>query len=69
MTSTIITALLPIVVTMLLGYLAGWHEDFVGDQANVLTRMVLLYALPLNLFASMVGMSSTDVLRKIAGSS
>ena len=62
MASTIITALLPIVVTMLLGFFAGWHTDFVEEQANVLTRMVLLYALPLNLFAGIVGMSSVEVL-------
>jgi len=64
MASTIVTALLPVVVTMLLGVLAGWHADFVEEQANVLTRMVLLYALPLNLFAGIIGMSSIEVLRQ-----
>ena len=28
MASTIISALLPIVVTLMLGYVAGWHQDF-----------------------------------------
>ncbi len=54
MASTLATALLPIVVTLLLGYFAGWHHDFTADQAPVLNRMVMLYALPLSLFAGMV---------------
>jgi malonate transporter len=56
MLSTVIGALLPIVITLGLGYLAGWHHDFTGDQAATLNRMVMLYALPLSLF---VGMATT----------
>ncbi|TXG82529.1 MAG: permease [Thermomicrobiales bacterium] len=56
MFSTIISALLPVVLTMLLGYLAGRHHDFSSDQAAVLNRLVLLYALPADLF---VGMATT----------
>lgn len=47
MLETIVTALLPIVVTLLLGYFAGLRHDFSQDQASVLNRMVMLYALPL----------------------
>lgn len=54
MLDTIIGALLPIVVTLLLGVLAGWHKDFNTEQAALLNRMVMLYALPLNLFSGMV---------------
>lgn len=54
MLDTIIGALLPIVVTLLLGVLAGWHKDFNTKQAALLNRMVMLYALPLNLFSGMV---------------
>lgn len=57
MAATLTTALLPIVLTLLLGFFAGWHHDFRADQAPVLNRMVMLYALPLNLFAGMVGVS------------
>jgi malonate transporter len=60
--TTIVSALLPVVVTILLGILAGWDEDFTGDQASVLTKMVLRYALPLNLFAGIIGMSSVEVI-------
>ncbi|MBV8458265.1 MAG: AEC family transporter, partial [Acetobacteraceae bacterium] len=49
-------------MTILLGILAGWDEDFTGEQASVLTRMVLRYALPLNLFAGITGMSSVEIL-------
>jgi malonate transporter and related proteins len=62
MIATIVGALLPTVVTLLLGFFAGWHHDFDAKQATVLNRMVMLYALPLSLFAGMVGMSRDQVL-------
>ncbi len=62
MFATIIGALLPTVATLLLGFVAGWHHDFDAKQATVLNRMVMLYALPLSLFAGMVGMARDQVL-------
>jgi len=62
MIASIIGALLPIIVTLLLGMLAGWHHDFDGKQAATLNRMVMLYALPLSLFAGMVGTSRDAVI-------
>jgi predicted permease len=56
MFSIILSALLPVVLTLLLGYLAGRHHDFTSDHAAVLNRLVLLYALPADLF---VGMATT----------
>lgn len=56
MFATILSALLPVVITMLLGYFAGRHHEFTIDQADVLNRLVLLYALPADLF---VGMATT----------
>jgi len=53
MISTIVSALLPTVVTLLLGFFAGWHHDFDAKQATVLNSMVMLYPLPLSLFAGM----------------
>ena len=44
MLSTVLAALLPIVVTMLLGFIAAWHHHFDEKQASTLNRMVLLYA-------------------------
>lgn len=54
MIELIVGALLPILVILLLGFLAGAHHDFNRDQATVLNRMVMLYALPLSLFAGLV---------------
>jgi malonate transporter len=49
--TTIFNALLPIVLTLLLGVVAAWQHDFDQKQADVLNRMVMVYALPLMLFA------------------
>lgn len=46
MSSVIIGALLPVVVTLALGMLAGWHRDCDVDGARSLNHMVLVYALP-----------------------
>jgi hypothetical protein len=51
---TVIGALLPVIVTLLIGVVAAWHHDFDAKQATVLNRMVMLYALPMLLFAGMV---------------
>ena len=50
----ILTALLPIIVTISIGYLSGRHHDFAWDQAGTLNKTVMLYALPLNLFSGIV---------------
>ena len=55
MLNTILSALLPMVVTFLLGFVAAWHHDFVTKDASVLNRMVLVYAVPLALFAGSLG--------------
>jgi len=44
-------ALLPLVVTFLLGIVAAWRRDFEPKDASILNRMVLLYAVPMMLFA------------------
>lgn len=62
MIDTVVAALLPIVVTLGLGYFAGWHHDFNASQGGVLNRMVMLYALPLTLFAGMMGIERAQLL-------
>ena len=52
--NAVVGALLPLIVTLALGFFAGWRHDFTPAQASVLNRMVLLYALPLMLFAGTV---------------
>ncbi|MXV44869.1 permease [Saccharibacter sp. 17.LH.SD] len=59
---TIIQAIFPILVTLGIGYIAAWRKDFNTSQANTLIRMVMLYALPLALFASILGTPRDKVL-------
>ena len=61
MLRTILGALLPMVVTFLLGLLAAWHHDFGQKEASILNRMVLLYAVPLALFAGTVTSSRAEL--------
>src|SRR5271170_1985652 len=52
--NAVIGALLPLIVTLALGFFAAWRHEFTPEQALVLNRVVLLYALPLLLFAGTV---------------
>jgi malonate transporter len=61
MLRTILGALLPMVVTFLLGLMAAWHHDFGQKEASILNRMVLLYAVPLALFAGTVTSSRAEL--------
>jgi malonate transporter and related proteins len=54
MLNIILSALLPMVVTFLLGFVAAWRHDFGSKDAPTLNRMVLGYAVPLALFAGTV---------------
>src|ERR1700723_1333541 len=54
MLDTILSALLPMVVSFLLGFVAAWRHDFGSKDASTLNRMVLQYAVPLALFAGTV---------------
>jgi malonate transporter and related proteins len=65
MLDTILGALLPMVVTFLLGFVAAWRHDFGSKDASTLNRMVLLYAVPLALFAGTVMTSRTALSQDI----
>src|SRR6202453_3982451 len=54
MLETIVEALLPMVVTFLFGFVAARRRDFGPKDAAILNRMVLLYAVPMMLFAGTV---------------
>ena len=66
MIETIVTALLPIVVTLLLGFFAGWERNFDQKQAAVLNRMVMLFALPLLLFAGILSTPLAEATRNVS---
>jgi malonate transporter len=54
MLETIVEAIVPMVVTFLLGFVAAFRGDFGPKDAAILNRMVLLYAVPLMLFVGTV---------------
>ncbi len=62
MLQTIVGALLPVVLTLVLGVVAGWRHDEDSKAAGALNRMVLRYALPLALFAGTVGTPRATLL-------
>jgi malonate transporter and related proteins len=63
---TILGALAPIVVTLLLGFVAAWRHDFGPTDASVLNRMVLLYAVPIALFVGTIGTPRADLVKDVA---
>ena len=65
MVQTILSALAPIVFTLLFGFVAAWRHDFGPKEASVLNRMVLLYAVPLALFVGTVGTPRADLVQDI----
>ena len=54
MLDTVVEAVLPMVVTFLLGFVAAFQRSDGLKDAAILTRMVLLYAVPLMLFVGTV---------------
>jgi malonate transporter and related proteins len=63
MINVILGALLPVVVTLALGMLAGWHRDQDVGAARSLNHMVLTYALPLALFAGTITIPRPELIR------
>lgn len=59
---TIVQSILPILVTLALGYYAAYRRDFDAVQAGVLTRLVMLYALPIELLASILSTPRAEVM-------
>lgn len=64
MIEVIIGALLPIIVILFLGFFAGAHHDFNRDQAAIINRMIMLYALPLSLFAGLVTTPLEELIKE-----
>jgi malonate transporter and related proteins len=65
MLDTILGALLPMVVTFLLGFVAAWRRDFGPKDAAILNRMVLHYAVPLLLFVGTVSTPRAELSQDI----
>lgn len=62
MITTVVTALLPIVITLALGYFAGRHHDFQSGQSAVLNTLVMKFALPMSLFAGIMTTPKKNIL-------
>jgi malonate transporter len=58
---TIVGSLLPVVVTLLLGFIAARRHDFSKQHAAILNRLALRYALPLMLLVGTVKMSRAEL--------
>ncbi|HEX4160376.1 MAG TPA: AEC family transporter [Rhizomicrobium sp.] len=66
MVETVLSALAPIVATLLLGFVAARRHDFGTKDASVLNRMVLLYAVPIALFVGTIGTSRSQLAQDVA---
>src|SRR6476659_1748584 len=65
MLDIIAAALLPGIATVLLGYVAAWRHDLSPLDAQVLNRMVLIYALPLAIFVDTVGTPRDELIKDL----
>ena len=61
MVNTLIVALLPIIFTMLLGYISGKIGSFDNKTSGILSKLVMSYALPLSLFWQLNQMSASAI--------
>ncbi|EMM3427385.1 AEC family transporter [Klebsiella aerogenes] len=50
----ILGAILPVIITVLIGYISGKRKDFNWQQAGDINKIVMLYALPLSIFSNMI---------------
>jgi malonate transporter and related proteins len=62
MLEKILGALLPAVITILLGYVAARRHDFEQKEVPTLNKMVMTYALPLSLFVGVVSAGRAELL-------
>ncbi|MEM8573515.1 MAG: AEC family transporter [Pseudomonadota bacterium] len=65
MLEQILSALLPAIITIMLGYFAAWHHDFSQDEVPTFNRMVLTYALPLALFVGVFSAGREELLADV----
>jgi malonate transporter and related proteins len=65
MAYTIAAALLPIVITFLLGFVGAWRGDFRREDASILNRLVMTYALPLMLFSGTLSTSRATLVQDV----
>ncbi|MBS0959004.1 MULTISPECIES: AEC family transporter [Acetobacter] len=62
MLETICGAIFPVVLSMMLGYLGAYLGMFNRDQATAINRMVLKFALPMDLFVGIARINRDQIL-------
>jgi malonate transporter and related proteins len=62
---TILSALTPIVLSLLLGFLAARRHDFEPTDASILNRMAMTYAIPPALFVGTIGTPRAELIQDI----
>lgn len=65
LTHVIVYAIVPIIVVMLAGYIAGKRGAFSGDDSKKFNKVVLDFALPAALFVSIVQASREDLMKDV----
>lgn len=65
LTHVIVYAIVPIIVVMLAGYIAGKRGAFNGDDSKKFNKVVLDFALPAALFVSIVQASREDLMKDV----
>lgn len=65
MSSTLITAISPIIFTLALGFLSGWRKQFDKHASQTFISFVMSYALPLSLFGGLLATSRQVILHDI----
>ncbi|MDE6342318.1 MAG: AEC family transporter [Muribaculaceae bacterium] len=65
MSHVILYAIVPIIVVMLAGFIAGKKGAFTGEDAKKFNKVVLDFALPAALFVSIVQASREDLVKDI----
>ncbi|MFT8410582.1 MAG: AEC family transporter [Schleiferilactobacillus perolens] len=66
MAETLISALLPIVVTLFIGCFAAWHKDFTEQQADGINKLIMTYTLPLSLFGGIMTTPRVTIFSHLA---
>ena len=62
MINLIISALLPVIIILAIGYIAGVHKDFDKSDANKFNGLVMTYTLPLLLFCSIIRLPIPELI-------
>ncbi len=63
MVEKLISALLPVMVTLLIGYYAGIRKDFSNTQAENINKIVMNYTLPMSLFGGILANSRSEIFK------